>query len=468
MDFSSQLFILFAVLLSTVLSWRRDWRLVSRRGQDKRDLNAFAEKEASGSRDLVKRMEELGTRCVVFYGSETGTAEEYAKRLAQEGKSQYGLETLLADPSEFDFNNLDQVPSHKAVILVLASAGEGDPTENAAEFFKFIAAKGTVFSQNRNPPLGNLHFAAFGLGNTTYEHYNAVIRKTTVALSDLGAVRVGITGEGDDGAGTVEEDFMEWKESMWSALSLEMGLEKHDAANDQSSSTFTTRHDLNKQSPEVFLGELSTGHLRGDFSGPPSKINPHLAPVRRARELFSTLERNCIHMEIDVSGYSGRGQSYQTGDHVAIWPTNSTQDVDAFLGILDLLGRRDEVISFSGVDGSIQVPFLTPTTYDAITRYYIEIAGPVPRDHVARIASFAPTDKARQFMAKLGSDRDLFANQVTKRCLSLAMVLHEASEGEPWTGMPFAIIIEGIRLFDILLVTRTTRNPVYDSRGRVS
>lgn len=445
MDFSSQLFILFAVLISTFLSWRRGWSVFPRRRQDKDKLDASTEKDASSSRDLVKRMEELGTRCVVFYGSETGTAEEYAKRLVQEGKSWYGLDTLLADPSEFDFDNLDQVPSSKAVIFVLATAGEGDPTENATEFFNFVTAKSAEFSQYQSPALGNLRFAAFGLGNTTYEHYNAVIRKTTSALLDLGARRVGNTGEGDDGAGTVEEDFMEWKESMWSALSLEMGLKKRNAVDDQLSSTLTMRHDLTKDSPDVFLGELGIGHLRGDFSGPPTKSNPRLAPVRKARELFSTPERNCIHMEIDVSNYSGRDQNYQTDDHVAIWPTNSTQDVNAFLGILDLHSRRDKVISFSGSDDSAQVSFPTPTTYDAIARYYIEIAGPVSRDHVARLASFAPTDKARQSMTRLGSDRDHFANQVAKRCLSLATVLHEASDGQPWTDMPFAILIEGIR-----------------------
>lgn len=447
MDFSSQLFILIAVILSTFLSWHRGWSVFPRRRQDKNELDAITEKAASNSnsRDLVKRMEQLGTRCIVFYGSETGTAEEYAKRLAQEGKSRYGLETLLADPSDFDFDNLDQVPNNKAVIFVLATAGEGEPTENSTELFNFITAKGAEFSKDRNPPLENLRFAAFGLGNTTYEHYNAVIRKTTSALMELGARRVGDMGEGDDGAGTVEEDFLEWKESMWSALSLEMSLEKLDAMDDQPSSTFTTRHDLTKESPDVFLGELSTEHLHGDFCGPPSKGNPHLAPVSKASELFSTPERNCIHMEIDVSGYSGCGQNYQTGDHVAIWPTNSTHEVDAFLRILDLLERRDEVISLSGVDGSAQAPFPTPTTYDTIARYYLEIAGPVSRDHVARLASFAPTDKARQFMTKLGGDRGHFANQVTKRCLSLAMILHEASEGQPWTAISFAIIVEGTR-----------------------
>jgi len=38
---------------------------------------------------------------VIFYGSQTGTAEDYANRLAREGK-QYGFESMVADPEEHD------------------------------------------------------------------------------------------------------------------------------------------------------------------------------------------------------------------------------------------------------------------------------------------------------------------------------------------------------------------------------
>ena len=40
-----------------------------------------------------------GRRLVVFYGSQTGTAEEFAGRLAKEG-ARYGLKGIVADPEE--------------------------------------------------------------------------------------------------------------------------------------------------------------------------------------------------------------------------------------------------------------------------------------------------------------------------------------------------------------------------------
>ena len=42
-----------------------------------------------------------GKSVVVFYGSQTGTAEEFAGRLAKDS-ARYGLKAMVADPEECD------------------------------------------------------------------------------------------------------------------------------------------------------------------------------------------------------------------------------------------------------------------------------------------------------------------------------------------------------------------------------
>lgn len=42
-----------------------------------------------------------GRNVVVFYGSQTGTAEEFAGRLAKDA-SRYGMKAIVADPEESD------------------------------------------------------------------------------------------------------------------------------------------------------------------------------------------------------------------------------------------------------------------------------------------------------------------------------------------------------------------------------
>ncbi|KAG2740835.1 hypothetical protein P692DRAFT_20752478 [Suillus brevipes Sb2] len=61
-------------------------------------------------RDFIAKMKEGKKRLIIFYGSQTGTCEEYAIRIAKEAKTKFGLTSLVCDPEEYDFENLDQVP----------------------------------------------------------------------------------------------------------------------------------------------------------------------------------------------------------------------------------------------------------------------------------------------------------------------------------------------------------------------
>lgn len=49
-------------------------------------------------------MKASGRNIVVFYGSQTGTAEEFAGRLAKEA-ARYGMKALVADPEECEMVN---------------------------------------------------------------------------------------------------------------------------------------------------------------------------------------------------------------------------------------------------------------------------------------------------------------------------------------------------------------------------
>lgn len=48
---------------------------------------------------FIKKLKASGRSLVVFYGSQTGTAEEFAGRLAKEG-IRYQLKGMVADPEE--------------------------------------------------------------------------------------------------------------------------------------------------------------------------------------------------------------------------------------------------------------------------------------------------------------------------------------------------------------------------------
>ena len=394
------------------------------------------------SRNILEKMEESGKNCVVFYGSQTGTAEDYASRLAKEGSSRFGLKTMTADLEEYDYENLDKWPEDKIAFFVLATYGEGEPTDNAVEFYEFMSGEDVSFSEKsaEEAPLENLKYVTFGLGNNTYEHYNAVVKNVDKFLTKLGAKRIGEAGEGDDGAGTMEEDFLAWKEPMWTALSEAMSLEEREAVYEPVYEV-TEQSEMDASQETVYLGEPNKNHLEGTSKGPYNSHNPYIAPIAKSYELFNDKSRNCLHMEIDLSGSN---LTYTTGDHIAVWPNNAGVEVDRLLDIVDLKKKRDTVIKVKGLDATAKVPFPTPTTYDTVFRYQLEICAPISRQYLSTLAQFSPNDQVKEKMTKLGGDKEAFAEEVAKKNFNIGQLLHWASNGQKWDKIPFSLFVEGL------------------------
>ncbi|KAF1846828.1 uncharacterized protein K460DRAFT_367582 [Cucurbitaria berberidis CBS 394.84] len=405
--------------------------------------NANGAAKAGKSRNILEKMDETDKNCVVFYGSQTGTAEDYASRLSKEGHSRFGLKTMVADLEEYDFDNLDSFPDDKLAVFVLATYGEGEPTDNAVEFYEFLGSDDVSFAQGGSvddKPLGNLHYVAFGLGNNTYEHYNSMVRNVDKYLTKLGATRLGAAGEGDDGAGTMEEDFLAWKEPMWAAVSDKMGLEEREAAYEPVFDVIE-KPELSAEEDTVYLGEPNKNHLEGTQKGPYNANNPFIAPIVESSEIFTAKDRNCLHMEISIAGSN---LSYTTGDHIAIWPNNAGKEVNRFFKVLGKEDERHTVIVVKGLDPTAKVPFPSPTTYDAAVRFHVEINAAVSRQLVSGIAQFAPNEDIKAEMVKLGGDKDYFKQNVTDRNLNLAQLLEIAGKGETWSKIPFSFMFENL------------------------
>lgn len=95
--------------------------------------------QSSSDNSFIKKLKSSGRSLVVFYGSQTGTGEEFAGRLAKEGM-RYKMKGMVADPEECDMEelvNLKSIPNSLAVFC-LATYGEGDPTDNAMEFYEWL------------------------------------------------------------------------------------------------------------------------------------------------------------------------------------------------------------------------------------------------------------------------------------------------------------------------------------------
>ncbi|KAH7926450.1 cytochrome P450 oxidoreductase [Leucogyrophana mollusca] len=398
-------------------------------------------------RDFVAKMKEGKKRLVIFYGSQTGTAEEYAIRIAKEAKSKFGLTSLVCDPEEYDFENLDQVPEDCAVFFVVATYGEGEPTDNAVELMRSLTDESFEFS-NGERKLEGLKYVVFSLGNRTYEHYNAIGRQVDSELTKMGAVRIGERGEGDDDK-SMEEDYLAWKDPMWDAFAEAVGVEEGQGGD---SPDFAVT-ELDSHPPEkVYLGELSARALT-KTKGIHDAKNPYASPVRVSRELFQAGgDRNCVHVELDIEG---SGITYQHGDHVGVWPLNPDVEVDRLLCALGLYAKKDTVINVDSLDPALaKVPFPVPSTYISVLRHYIDISAVAGRQILGVLSKFAPSPEAEAFLKNLNTNKEEYAAVVGNGCFKVGEILQLAAGNNikipptpenttPWS-IPFDIIISSI------------------------
>ncbi|KAK7464708.1 hypothetical protein VKT23_005914 [Stygiomarasmius scandens] len=403
--------------------------------------------EDGNPRDFVAKMKAGKKRLVIFYGSQTGTAEEYAIRLAKEAKSKFGLTSLVCDPEEYDFENLDEIPEDCAAFFVMATYGEGEPTDNAVQLMSNLTDESFEFSKGAHR-LDGLKYVVFSLGNKTYEHYNLIGRQVDAKLTEMGAIRIGERGEGDDDK-SMEEDYLEWKDGMWEAFATAMGVEEGQGGD---TADFAVS-EVEKVVPEkVYLGELSARALTRT-KGIHDAKNPYPAPVTVARELFQeTVDRNCVHIELNTEG---SGITYQHGDHVGVWPTNAELEVDRLLCALGLWDKKDTVINIESLDPALaKVPFPVPTTYATVLRHYIDISGLAGRQMLGTFAKFAPNPEAEAYMKNLNTDKELYHSVVVNGSLRVGEVLQLAAgndlsapptkENTTAWPIPFDIIVSSI------------------------
>lgn len=261
------------------------------------------------------------------------------------------------------------------------------------------------------------------------------------ALQRAGAERLLPVGRADDAAGATEEDFLAWKDDLFTFFVRGLGMRQHEVKYEPQLSVV--------QDDSLDLADL---HL-GEPPRPADKGSGEVRPlrIRGARELFSSTARNCLHVDLDLTEHPQ--VTYKTGDHLAVWAMNPDDEVERLLAVLGLAERRGAPMLVSALDRSVRVPVPSPTTAEAVLRHYLEICAPISRDAVKALGQFAPTGEAKAFLAALSEDRASFAKFTADKHLNLGRLLElAAQQGQPaggaggssstWESLPLSFVIE--------------------------
>ena len=364
--------------------------------EKKDDKRSLAERYPAGSMSI-------------YFGSQTGTAEGFARTLMEEGKAR-GFDAKMVDLEDFDAESIVQ---DKLAIFLMATYGEGEPTDNAAAFSQWLRNSDKEIEDNYLAPL---KFTVFGLGNKQYEHFNAQGKKTNAGLEKLGAQRVFEYGEGDDDA-SLEEDFDDWKAKLWPSLvsQFHRGSQQNlyseiESAEKTVSLQFTTVMTNTTKPDGIALAKVNTS-TKHFFSAPEAQVLVN-------RELRSPNSGSTRHLEIDLKG---TGVNYETADNLAILPENSkvlVQFVCKHMGYD--IGQGFKAVA--AVDNQGYKPlFPSPCSVgDCLTKYF-DLQGVLRASTAQLLLPYINDKKQKDWLSNLlaKDNRDQFKALITAPCRSI-------------------------------------------------
>ena len=139
-------------------------------------VNSFTQITGKYTDNLTRKIKtyfrELGMSSLkVLYGSETGTAEDVAEKVCSQ-LAAAGVQSAMQALDDADFASIfAENGSPDTIVFVVSTTGDGKVPSNMRYFWRYLLQK-----KLQPGCLRNLRFAIFGLGDSSYDKYNAAAR----------------------------------------------------------------------------------------------------------------------------------------------------------------------------------------------------------------------------------------------------------------------------------------------------
>lgn len=380
----------YQLVIKETLTWKPDGLSIRLKRRDRVIERSPA---AAGAASMApaaagqKSASSQATPLLVLFGSNMGSSESFAQKIALDGRAQ-GYEVTLAALDSYARG----LPRAGAVLIVCSSY-EGHPPDNARKFMEWLGST----SDNS---LKGLKFAVFGCGNQDWSRtYQAIPMRIDERLEAMGAQRLRPRGEAD-ARGDFFGDFDRWYKTLWSQLAQEFGRKEVEAS-------LLPAFELEFIAPA--REAIHRAHLL------------HLGTVTAHRELVDMSQpdaRSKIHIEIELPA----GLSYRAGDYLSVLPTNPAANVKRALRRFNLDSDAQLILHPKQASLSL-LPTDKPIAVSELLASYLELAQPATRLQIETLADCSPCPPEKAKLMQLIASDEVFQREVLDKRVSLLDLL---------------------------------------------
>ncbi|XP_057216737.1 nitric oxide synthase 2a, inducible [Triplophysa rosa] len=341
------------------------------------------------SQTLIRAVMAKRVHCTVLFATETGKSLTFAKKL--NSMLNRAFDSRLVCMEDYDFSEIE---SESLLMVVTSTFGNGESPGNGVSFKKQLFSLKNVTN--------NIRYSVFGLGSRVYPQFCAFAHAVDDKLAELGAKRLTATGEGDELNGQ-DETFSAWACTAFKDACEEFNIKKQlKGVEQQSDSWDLKRYRVQQNSGTLdYVTALSALHSKTVF--------PLTLKRRQKLQSFKS-SRSTILVELKMGGNT-EALNFAPGDHVGVFPENSSELVDGILKHLPDAPPVNqslhlEILSDSTHEvESFQMDERIPacTLAQALT-YFLDITTPPSQSLLRKLSTVAGQEEDHRRLVVLASD----------------------------------------------------------------
>jgi cytochrome P450 / NADPH-cytochrome P450 reductase len=357
------------------------------------------------------------TPMLVLYGSNLGSAEELATRMADLAEIN-GFATRLGPLDDY----VGKLPDEGGVLIICASYN-GAPPDNAVQFVKWLG------SDLPKDAFARVRYAVFGCGNSDWAAtYQSVPRLIDEQLAAHGARAVYPRGEGD-ARSDLDGQFQKWFPAAAQVATKEFGIDWN--------FTRTAGDEPLYAIEPVAQAAVNTIVTQGGAVPMKVALNNELQKKSGA----NPSERSTRHIEVELPAST----RYRVGDHLSVVPRNDPTLVDSVARRFGFL-PADQIKLQVSEGRRAQLPVGNAVSVGRLLTEFVELQQIATRKQIQIMAEHTrcPVTKPK-LLAYVGDD-DESAERYRTEVLARRKSVFDLLEEYPACELPFHLYLEMLSL----------------------